>query len=358
MKRAAGGATIHQHIEQRREELRARRLQLPEMERRRALLEETRDALSARRHVRRRADLQLAIAQLAAEIEEVVADRPLAEFERSIVPFTEAYARCSGASRRRVGAPTLGRPAPHERPTQTQADIVALYLAEVHKEPLPASVEAADVCPSCSAAMVVVPARAMLACSACGRSATYLDATSSSLAYDDQLEMVTFTYKRGNHFQDWLTNCQGLEVYRVPQEVVETIMHELYRQRTELAQITTRKVREVLKTLRLRRYYDHAAQVTQRITGRASPRIPAEATELCRLMFTAIQGPFQRHCPPSRKNFLSYSFCLSKFLYILGYDELCETLTLLKGRDKLQKQDQVWRLIAQELDWEFFPTEC
>ena len=199
-----------------------------------------------------------------------------------------------------------------------------------------------------------MPARAILVCPKCGRSASFLDATSSAIAYDESIEMVTFSYKRGNHFQDWLSNVQGLEV---PQSVVDAVMLEMYKQRvTNLDDITTRRVRAVLKALKQRKNYDHTAQITSRITGRPPPRLPPQAAELCRLMFTAVQLPFQKFCPARRKNFLSYSFILNKMLYILGYDELCDTLTMLKGTDKLKRMDEVWKLIADDLDWEFFPT--
>ena len=43
-------------------------------------------------------------------------------------------------------------------------------------------------------------------------------------------------------------------------------------------------------------------------------------------------------------------------LYILGYDELAETLPMLRGHDKLSKMDDVWKLIVQDLDWQWFPS--
>ena len=47
---------------------------------------------------------------------------------------------------------------------------------------------------------------------------------------------------------------------------------------------------------------------------------------------------------------------MNKMLHILGYDELCETLTMLKGQDKLKRMDVVWRRIADDLDWPFHET--
>ena len=43
--------------------------------------------------------------------------------------------------------------------------------------------------------------------------------------------------------------------------------------------------------------------------------------EELRRMFKEIQIPFQKHCPEDRKNFLSYSYILHKFVQLLELDE-------------------------------------
>ena len=77
---------------------------------------------------------------------------------------------------------------------------------------------------------------------------------------------------------------------------------------------------------------------------------------MCRLMFIAVQPAFEKHCPKDRKNFLSYSYCLFKFFQLLGLDDFLDTFTLLKGRDKLAKQDDIFKKICEELDWDFVPS--
>ena len=81
-----------------------------------------------------------------------------------------------------------------------------------------------------------------------------------------------------------------------------------------------------------------------------------EIEEMCRLMFIAVQPAFEKHCPSDRKNFLSYSYCLFKFLQLLGCQEFLDNFTLLKGRDKLLKQDAIFSKICEELDWEYVPS--
>ena len=75
-----------------------------------------------------------------------------------------------------------------------------------------------------------------------------------------------------------------------------------------------------------------------------------------RLMFTEIQGPFERNCPEERKNFLSYSYVLYKFCELLGEDKYLPCFPLLKSKEKLKQQDSIWRGIAKDLHWEYIPT--
>lgn len=366
MKRSAGESSIPitQHVAAHREVLLKQKEQVPTLRQQRQRMEALVASCGECRWRRRqKRDLEREMAKLDETIRRFETDEHIRDFERQAVPYMEAFVRHAGAPKYKVSRFVVpGEPSTRLQAgagSQSQSDVVAEYLTAVqHDAPKPCVERSVDACPRCAdTEMVLVPAKAILVCPKCGRSASFLDATSSAISYDESVEMVTFSYKRGNHFQDWLSNVQGLEAYEVPQEVIDAVMNELYKQRvTDLREITTKRVRGVLKTFKLRKCYDHVAQITSRVTGRPPPRLPPQAAELCRLMFTAVQIPFQKYCPPTRKNFLSYSYILNKMLYILGYDELCDTLTMLKGQDKIKRMDEVWKLIAADLDWEWFPT--
>lgn len=356
---------ILQHAKTHRETLLRQKEQVPVLQAQRQRLCEIRDACGTRRTALRRSrDMAAAIAELDRRIERLATDEHMREFERDIVPYLEAYVKQSGVAAKQPrplprflvpGEAEDEKPRASERqaPSTSQSEVVAEYLSAVQGDTPRPCIDRQDMCPACAVDMVLVPAKALLACPKCGRSASFLDATTSSISYDENPEMVTFCYKRGSHFQDWLQNVQGLESYRVSQEVIDAVMHELYKQRvTNLDDITTVRVRSILKSMKLRKCYDHVAQIRARITGRPLPRLPVPVVELLKLMFTAVQGPFRRHSPPSRKNFLSYSFILGRMLNLVGYDELSETLTMLKSQDKLRRMHEVWKLIAADLDWE------
>ena len=81
-----------------------------------------------------------------------------------------------------------------------------------------------------------------------------------------------------------------------------------------------------------------------------------EIEEELRRMFKEIQVPFYKFCPKNRKNFLSYSYVLHKFVQLLGLDEFKECFILLKSREKLHQQDQIWKQICNHLNWEYYPS--
>ena len=72
--------------------------------------------------------------------------------------------------------------------------------------------------------------------------------------------------------------------------------------------------------------------------------------------FEEIQGPFEKHKPPDRKNFLSYHYCLYKFCQELGQEHILDNLKLLKNREKLYLMDKIYSKICADLGWKFVPS--
>lgn len=234
----------------------------------------------------------------------------------------------------------------HELMSQLQDSAPPIYVIQ------------GDVCQKCNVPMIVLATEALLGCPKCSNTRLYIQATSSRIAYGEEVEFANFSYKRQNHFQEWLNTFQAKESTEVPEDILELVMNHLYTYKkvTKIKLITQKKVREVLKDLSLRKYYDHCAQIVARITNQLPPRMTPFQAEQVKLMFSAIQGPFNIHCPPERTNFLSYGYCLYKFCELLGYDEFLPCFPLLKGKDKLAAMDKIWKKICMELDWQFIPS--
>lgn len=137
-------------------------------------------------------------------------------------------------------------------------------------------------------------------------------------------------------------------------------MIEIKKERiTNLALLTPEKVRGYLKKLGYNKYYEHVPHIICRLNGKQPPTIKPHVEEKLKRMFEEIQEPFAKVCPniqKNRKNFLSYSYVLHKFVELLGLDELKSLFPLLKSREKLHQQDRIWEGICKELNWEFIKS--
>ena len=163
-----------------------------------------------------------------------------------------------------------------------------------------------------------------------------------------------YSYKRTNHFKEWITQIQGMEGTNVPNEVIQLLIIEIKKERlTDKTLITYFKIKEFLKKLKLNKYYEHIPNIIHKITGNKRLVISEELEIKLTSMFNDIQEPFEKHCPKDRKNFLSYSYTLYKFFQLLKKDEYLIYFPLLKSREKLFEQEKIWKLICSELGWKF-----
>jgi hypothetical protein len=174
---------------------------------------------------------------------------------------------------------------------------------------------------------------------------------------DPPKEITYFSYKRINHLNEWLNQIQGKETTEIPEEIYDKILCEIKKQRvTNMADLTYGKIKKILKQLKGNKYYEHVPHIINRLNGVPMPNFSPELEEKLRCMFKQIQAPFLKHSPQKRKNFLSYSYVLKKFLQLLEKDEFLEFFQLLKSRDKLAAQDKIWKKICDDIGWQFIPS--
>lgn len=214
-------------------------------------------------------------------------------------------------------------------------------------------------------------------CKNCRSTNIFLDATTSDtvcrecgaatqtltqeMTYKEEQEtsekVMSYSYKRENHFNEWISQFQAQETTSIPHEVIEQLRTELKKIKIKkLTDITHAKVRDLLKKLRLNKYYEHVPYISNILNGMQPPKMPQNLEERLRIMFKEIQEPFDKNCPQDRKNFLSYSYVLYKFCELLGEDQYLQCFPLLKSKEKLYQQDVIWKMICHELRWEFIQT--
>jgi len=240
-------------------------------------------------------------------------------------------------------------------------DIFTDYLVEVEKQNINRPVERTiETCKVCAYSNIIhVQDTSDLICDGCGMVvAAHIN---EELTYREEQEtsekIVNYSYKRENHFNEWLSQFQAQETTNIPDEVMEQLRSELKKLKIKkLEDITHTKIRGLLKKLRLNKYYEHVPYITNILNGIRPPNMPTELEEYLRIMFKDIQKPFDDNCPSERKNFLSYSYVLYKFCELLGEDEYLQYFPLLKSKEKLYQQDVIWKRICRDLKWEFIPT--
>jgi|TARA_B100001094_G_scaffold105458_1_gene101664 ribosomal protein S27AE len=240
-------------------------------------------------------------------------------------------------------------------------DIFNEYLSDVENMNVDRTiVKKQDVCPTCNESNIFhFHDTSELVCDGCG--AIIATLISEELTYREEQEtsekIVNYSYKRENHFNEWLSQFQAQETTTIPQEVMEQLRNELKKLKIKaLEEITHARVRSLLKKLKMNKYYEHVPYITNILSGVKPPNMPQELEERLRIMFKDIQKPFDDNCPSNRRNFLSYSYVLYKFCELLSEDSYLQYFPLLKSKEKLYQQDVIWKRICHDLRWEFIPT--
>jgi hypothetical protein len=166
-----------------------------------------------------------------------------------------------------------------------------------------------------------------------------------------------FRYKRINRLNECISQIQGNELTSIPDKVYSLILMEIKKERVKnLEELNYIKIKEYMKKLKLNKYYEHIPFIMNKLCGIKPPELSRELKEKLKNMFAEIQDPFEKFCPENRSNFLSYNYVLYQMCKLLEQDDLLIFFPLLKGRDKLSEQDQIWKKICKELKWEFIKT--
>lgn len=402
----AGGdapISLHGHIAQHRKELVNTQTLVSDKRARIKALQQEIAKCTGRHQIRRKYDLQEEIAALDADIVRLQSDHAVSAYDERVKPFLQEHARCKDIYRMedRLGKTvdtlaTQKRRRDHTDHTNTAATttttttgaassklmsfvrkkartdqllasdeggnatktrVVDDYLMAVQGQAPPLVVNNEDLCEKCREPLILESEQSILVCKACGRSKRYMDATSNAMAYGEEVEFCAYSYQRTNYFNEYLTMFQAKETSQVAQKDIDAVMSALWEERIYNKDlITLEKIREIVRKKRMRHVYKQITQIWCRITGNLPPRLTVKQEEKCRAMFRAIQEPFERHCPQDRKNFFSYSYCLFKFMQLLGYPQFLKHFTLLKDRPKLKLMDAIWEKICKDLDWEFIES--
>jgi len=213
-----------------------------------------------------------------------------------------------------------------------------------------------DICQYCyKGELIPLEDEGILICNNCSRNIPYLIENEKPSYKEPPKEVCFYAYKRINHFKEILAQFQGKETTQIPPEVIENIKLQIKKERIELDQITNLKTKEILKKLGFNKYYEHIPFIKDKL-GIKPPVMSPELEEILCNLFIELQSPYSKYCPDDRVNFLNYYYTAYKLCELLGETQYLQDFPMLKDREKRVEQDQIWRKICEELDWEFIST--
>jgi hypothetical protein len=237
-------------------------------------------------------------------------------------------------------------------------NIVQKYLSNIDESFIDMNlfVKSTDVCQSCyKGELIPLDDEGVLICNVCAVSIPYLIENEKPSYKEPPKEVCFYAYKKINHFKEILAQFQGKETTQIPDDVVEQIQQQIKKERINLEQLTHYKTKEILKKLGFNKYYEHIAFIKNKL-GLKPPVFSPELEETLCNLFMEIQSPYSKTCPDYRVNFLNYYYVLFKFCELLGESQYLADIPMLKDREKLIEQDETWKKMCIELDWEFIAT--
>jgi len=213
-----------------------------------------------------------------------------------------------------------------------------------------------DICKICEKGeLIPVEHEGLIVCNHCSYNMKYLVDNDKPVYKEPPKEVCFYVYKRINHFREILAQFQAKETTQIPEEVMENIKQQIKKERIKLTQITNKKAKEILKKLGYNKYYEHIPFIKDKLGIKPPIMTPQLEERLCN-MFIDIQGPYAKYCPEDRVNFLNYYYTVYKLCELLDQKKFLPFFPMLKDREKRIEQDEIWKNICKDLQWEFIPT--
>lgn len=217
----------------------------------------------------------------------------------------------------------------------------------------------------------------------------------ASFDFHDQEHMLTVKtptasgqcYDNANHFRDTLLQVQGLEPMKLdnvvehqtsnsakiskhkhkhthrkakPAEMLERMRDYMKSHCIEPTSLTPSGTYHILKALKMPSLYKHKVKITYMLSGNSPTILTSDQIEKLCLDFQNIQMPIRKSMlVRGRKNIPSYMYILFKLCEMYKWYDICKVCYLLKTNCKLNKLDEIWKDVCEELkskDFVFIPS--
>ena len=213
-----------------------------------------------------------------------------------------------------------------------------------------------DICEKCkSGELIPIADEGLMVCNNCSLSIKYVIDNEKPSYKEPPKEVCFYAYKRINHFREILAQFQAKESTQIPDDVIENIKSQIKKERINVSSVTNKKCKEILKKLGYNKYYEHIPFIKDKL-GIRPPIMSQDLEETLCNLFMEIQAPYSKYCPDDRVNFLNYYYTIYKLCELLDQRQFLPFFPMLKDREKRIEQDEIWKKICEELEWDFIPT--
>jgi len=238
-------------------------------------------------------------------------------------------------------------------------NVVQKYMANINGTIVDMNdyVVSSNICQDChKGELMQLENEGVLLCNMCSAYTIHLIENEKHSYKEPPKEICFYAYKKINHFKEILAQFQGKETTYIEDHIIAKIENQIKKERITLNELTYNKTKEILKILGFNKSYEHIAYIKNKL-GIKPPIFSAELeTTLCNL-FIETQAPYSKVCPDDRINFLNYYYILYKLCELLGEYQYLKDIPMLKDEEKIIEQDEIWKNICAELEWNFIRTD-
>ena len=211
-------------------------------------------------------------------------------------------------------------------------------------------------CENCNCELNINPDTGEAICEKCGL-VQYRVINSKLPTYkNNNIEKNNYPYKKFNHFVDCLNKIQGKETIHITDDILNQIAINIKKHNLNYDEIHVKDMREILKEMKLSKYYNHIAFILSKITGKQPPTLKKETEEYLKSLFKDIEKSFEKNKQPNRTNFPSYNYILHKMFEYLKLYSFLEYAPLPLDNEKILIQDELWKKICVDIGWNFIPS--
>jgi len=205
-------------------------------------------------------------------------------------------------------------------------------------------------CDNCGIEKSYFPSDGCYICSECGL-------MEEVIIDEDYVIKDISCYHRVGRFKEWLNQFQAKESTDIPESVYHQITHEINKRRiTNLMHLKRTTIREILRELKLTKFYDHVPFIINKLNNIPAPKISLALEKKLIFMFEKIEKVYLLYKPKHRKNMISYPYILHKLFELLEHDDLLKCFPFNKSQQVLREQDEIWEKICEHLNWEFYSS--